>query len=93
MKPNSAEGAESLSERFRKAAETDSRNLWLVLAPVAAGELPACGEAPPQGPVARAAGEGGLNAGSGLRCLVSALRLRGTTRRIPCLVFLRSYRT
>ena len=31
MKPNSAEGAESLSERFRKAAETDSRNLWLVL--------------------------------------------------------------
>ena len=36
-------------------------------------------------------GAGGLNAGSGLRCLVFALRLRGTTRRIPCLVFLRSY--
>ena len=36
-------------------------------------------------------GAGGLNAGSGLRCLVSALRLRGTTRRIPCPVFLRSY--
>ena len=36
-------------------------------------------------------GAGGLNAGSGLRCLVSALRMRETTRRIPCLVFLRSY--
>ena len=38
-------------------------------------------------------GAGGLNAGSDLRCLVSALRLRGTTRKIPCLAFLRSYVT